>query len=501
MRGIVTAGRARLAAALITLALCAPGADSGIGLGRAAAAPASVPARPAGDPESSEGPAGLKRQVRIVVETNAPPAAADATVSPPSEKSFAWKFSWQGWNGLHGEVSQKTLIEAPLAGLKTRLQGSNAWQVFQLEELKMSGKLGAKLALDAAGYVTGHEFQDFDGGVELRRARVYLKGDCLLVLPVSYELEVGYIPDQFYLENSYLAFPDIPWIGEVKLGQYQAPMALDAVTSSRDGTFMEAAAPVQALAPGVNAGLQIGRPVLGQRATWRLGFFTDGVSGDFGDASQDYGRAILRLSGLPLWQPDPDAPRNARLLHVGLSANVLYSGSRSVQYRSRPESHLAPYVVDTGSLAADGALVVGAEVAWVHGPFCLQGELLHSWVRENDGQVPHFPGLYASASWFLTGESRPYDRREGTFSRVIPRHDFDWGQGGWGAWELAARFSHVDLNSADVEGGRLSMFMVGVNWHLHSHVKWRFDYGFGHVSGRLPEGNLNVFQTRVEVDF
>jgi hypothetical protein len=45
------------------------------------------------------------------------------------------------------------------------------------------------------------------------------------------------------------------------------------------------------------------------------------------------------------------------------------------------------------------------------------------------------------------------------------------------------------------------MLMGGLNWYLHSHVKWRFDYGFGHVSGRTPEGDLNVFQTRVEVDF
>ena len=44
------------------------------------------------------------------------------------------------------------------------------------------------------------------------------------------------------------------------------------------------------------------------------------------------------------------------------------------------------------------------------------------------------------------------------------------------------------------------MLMTGVNWYLHAHVKWRFEYGFGHVSGIQPEGNLNIFQTRVEAD-
>jgi phosphate-selective porin OprO/OprP len=145
--------------------------------------------------------------------------------------------------------------------------------------------------------------------------------------------------------------------------------------------------------------------------------------------------------------------------------------------------------------------VTGAEIAWVNGPFSVQGEFLHSWVRENNGHVPGFDGLYATASWFLTGESRPYNRSEGAFGRVIPKRNFDFGRGGWGAWEIAGRYSYTDLDSGDIHGGRLSMLMGEVNWYLHSHLKWRFNYGFGHVSERLTEGNLNVFQTRVEIDF
>jgi len=145
--------------------------------------------------------------------------------------------------------------------------------------------------------------------------------------------------------------------------------------------------------------------------------------------------------------------------------------------------------------------VTGAEAAWEKGSFSLQGEYLHSAVREKDGEVLGFDGVYGAASWFLTGESRPYDRQKACFSRVIPRHNFDWGRGGWGAWEVTGRYSFVNLDSANVHGGRLSMVMAGLNWYLHSHVKWRFDYGFGHVSRLQPEGNLNVFQTRMEVDF
>ncbi|HOW64401.1 MAG TPA: porin [Verrucomicrobiota bacterium] len=461
---------------------------------------------------ADEGPERLKRQVHLTLETNTLAVSDTTTRVVPKEKSSQWKATWEGWDGLHLELTMKTLLGLIVPGDAIDQQLSSAEAVglparptncyrLRLEEARMSTKIGGKLALDGAAYVTGQEFEDFDAGIEFRRARIYAKGDCLLVLPVSYQVEIGYIPDQFYIEESYLSFKNLPWIGELKAGQYQAPMGLDVITSGRDIAFMEPAAPLQALAPGVNAGLQIGRPVFNQRATWKFGLFTDGVGDDFGEASKDYGRAAIRLTGLPHYQANPEQPEATKLLHLGLSANVLYSAVSSVRYRSRPESHLAPYVIDTGDMAADGALVVGAEAAWVNGPFSVQGEFLHSSVHEDNGQVPGFNGLYASASWFLTGESRPYDRIEGMFGRVVPKRNFDFGHGGWGAWELAARYSFVDLDSADVHGGRLSMLMAGLNWYLHSHVKWRFDYGFGHVSERQPEGNINLFQTRVEIDF
>jgi phosphate-selective porin OprO and OprP len=447
----------------------------------------------------SEGPAGLKKQIRITVETNAVPVAGATNKVAPQEKSFRWKADWEGWNGLHLGLTKQTDLRDPLADVREHFEGTNTFRVVHLEEMKMSGKIGGKLAIDAAGYATSKEFQDFDPGIELRRARVYAKGDCLLLLPVSYELEVGYIPNEFYIENSYLSLNNLPWIGELKVGQFQPPMSLALISSSRDLTYMEPAAAIQALAPGTSAGMEIGQPILDQRVTWRFGLFTDGVGKDYGDDSKDYGRAIMRLTGLPLWTTNQDG--SSRLLHLGLSANVLYSGSSSVHYRSRPESHLAPYVVDTGDIAAEGSLVAAAEAAWVDGPLSVQGEYLHSWVKDNNGQTPQFQGFYASTSWFLTGECRPYDRTEGVFGRVIPKRNFNFGHGGWGAWEIAARVSYLDLDSGDIRGGRLAMLMGGINWYLHSHIKWRFDYGFGHVSDRIPDGNVNIFQTRIEVDF
>jgi len=447
--------------------------------------------------EIGSNPENLKKKTHILLATNLAPETLQNTNQPT--RSFHWNGEWRGWNGLHFELTKKTLLAETLTTKSNRYG-------FQLAETKMAGKIGAKLAVDAAGFVAGDEFTDFDNGVEVRRARVYAKGDCLLLVPVSYELEVGYVPGSFYIENSYLEFHELgflDFLGSLKLGQFKVPMSLENYGSSRDLMFMEPASPVAALAPGVNAGIQVGQPVFDERMTWALGLFTDGVGvgSDFGEATEGFGRAVGRLTGLPLYSRDPDHPESQRLLHLGFSGSFAYAAQNAVRYRSRPESHIAPYTVDTGEIDANGAFTFGAEVAWVHGPLCVQGELLHSWVNENNGPDLKLAGFYGSASWFLTGESRPYDRTQGTFTRVIPKRNFAPGHGSWGAWEVAGRYSFVNLDDGNVDGGRMSIVMAEANWYLHSHVKWRFNYGFGHVAGRDPDGNVNILQTRLEVDF
>ena len=55
-------------------------------------------------------------------------------------------------------------------------------------------------------------------------------------------------------------------------------------------------------------------------------------------------------------------------------------------------------------------------------------------------------------SYFLTGENRPYNRKMGVFDRVKPYEDFfrvrtcDGNVAtGRGAWEVAYRFSYIDM--------------------------------------------------------
>ena len=431
------------------------------------------------------------------INTNAPLAVSGST---NKEEGFYWDVSWRGWDGLHLALSQTTHLKTAreMLGLKPLTNQP----VLHLEQLKFTLNLGALLEVDGAAYSTSGNL-DIPNDIQLRRARLIAQGGCILLIPFTYKFELGYIPHKFNLNQAWLESEQIDYIGYIKAGVFQPPMGLDVTTSSRDITFMEPASVLQALAPANEAGIQIGHPVFHERGTWKLGIFGGGVtSTEYGNASQNYGNLIGRVTYLAIDHIAPDRPEENEYLHLGLSANVQYSASSNVRYRSRPESYLAPHLIDTGNIDASGSGEVAAESAYVKGPLTLQGEFINSIVGQNGRDRLNFYGFYADASWYLTGESRPYDQVNGYFKRLVPRQNFDFGRGGaWGAFELGARVSYTDLDSGDIHGGKMGLLMGELNWYLHSHVRWMFNAGGGHLSGGAHTGDIVLFQSRIGIDF
>src|SRR5262249_10835191 len=105
-------------------------------------------------------------------------------------------------------------------------------------------------------------------------------------------------------------------------------------------------------------------------------------------------------------------------------------------------------LINTGNIDARDASEVGLEFAVQKGPFFLQTE--YEWFHVDRTDIglssPHFDGWYIEGSWVITGERRVYDKQTAAFNAPPVAHPFTWGGGGWGAWELAARYSDVDLN-------------------------------------------------------
>ena len=132
--------------------------------------------------------------------------------------------------------------------------------------------------------------------------------------------------------------------------------------------------------------------------------------------------------------------------------------------------------VDTGTVEdAEGDVWVGPEFAWVSGPFSLQSEFANTFLQRKHGEddANNLWGGYLSASYFLTGEHRPYDPKGGVFDRVKVERPLQ--DGGPGAWELAARADYIDLNDEGVKGGEQISYIAGVNWYANDYVRFMLD--------------------------
>lgn len=134
----------------------------------------------------------------------------------------------------------------------------------------------------------------------------------------------------------------------------------------------------------------------------------------------------------------------------------------------------------------------------VAGPFSIQGEYDRSFVNTSDGTNPSFAGSYVQGSFFLTGENRRYKKSLGVFDRVRPGGSLFDGNGGIGAWEIAGRYSWLDLNDQGVTGGELKNFSLGLNWYLNSSTRWMWNYVH---ADKVDEGTANIVQTRFQIDF
>ena len=114
----------------------------------------------------------------------------------------------------------------------------------------------------------------------------------------------------------------------------------------------------------------------------------------------------------------------------------------------------------------------------------------------------HFSGWYAQGTWILTGEERLYNPATGAFAPPRVTEPFNFHNGTWGAFELAARYSDLNLNDHvndpsnvvvanaagapagthtydfynTVRGGDQRVATLGLNWFPNNAVRFAFNY-------------------------
>lgn len=347
-------------------------------------------------------------------------------------------------------------------------------------------KIGGQVMYDAAWYhgegALKTQTDGYTHDSEFRRVRLSARGnvdggwDYNVTLSFVDALNKNSDKNPVDIRQAFVAYSG--WkVFKVKAGLFVEPFGLETSSSSRITTFMERGLPY-AYSPDRNLGASISTAPA-------KGLYLE--AGIFKEDLNYAGKFDPAFTGRIAYAP---IDTKGWLLHLGAGASRRLPGDGTVRYRTPPEADMAPKWFSSGTIRnVDDILLAGLEAAAVIGSFSLQGEYVHSRVDRNNGRPErNLDGYYVYASWFLSGESRPY--RNGRFTTIAP-------QGRWGGWELAARNSAID----DGNGHRLHDITLGLNWHIHKHLRLMANYVRAGYDKGSAQGNANIFQVRGQVDF
>ncbi|APO94431.1 OprO/OprP family phosphate-selective porin [Xanthomonas vesicatoria] len=269
---------------------------------------------------------------------------------------------------------------------------------------------------------------------------------------------------------------------DLEFGQFKVPFGLEELNSSNNITFIERALVSDAFAPSRRIGVGASR----NRQRYTLSAMGFGSSIDARDKGHG---AAVRATYTPI-----NTGQGGALVHLGLAVSLEHP-SDDVKFNARPESRaLDVRFLNTGNLDnIDRIDRLGLEAGANAGPASLQAEWMRAAIKRDHGDPDaQLQGWYVMGSWVLTGQSRQY--RHGRFRSVSV-------QPSAGAWELAARFSHLDLDDGGVRGGEEDNITLGLNYYLNDRVRIMLNHIDVHSERRGRKDNPQILLLRTQLSF
>ena len=116
-----------------------------------------------------------------------------------------------------------------------------------------------------------------------------------------------------------------------------------------------------------------------------------------------------------------------------------------------------------------------------------------------------FNGGYVEGGWVITGEPIAYDVARAAWAGPKVDHPFSLEDGGIGAWELAARYSTVDLNSnvvpgvpqsvtGGVYGGLQQIVSVALSWYPNDWLRFMLQFQHVDINKLNSAGTVQIGQ-------
>lgn len=436
-------------------------------------------------------------------------------------------------------------LQAPPAGATTIPSLANGKPAFATADGRFTANIRANVMFDAGKYFQKSNLpaqvtnRDLNSGTNFRRARFGVDGRIFKDFDYSMIMEFGGSGAEnagqlyeFYIQYTALK----PW--KIKLGAFEPKVGLAADVSTGQMPILERPSPAD-VARNVAAGdsraaLQVyGNGIWGEGDTgvatrWMAsGAVTGNTIGTINSTgaatsqpTDEQTAVIGRFAVAPFSSTDWQAHFgvNAQYVTQPNDAGPAATPRYPVQLRDRPELRIdGARLIDTGAIDTRHVTVLGAEAGLTTHNFMIEGEYFNYRIDRRNAtnpliapSDPHFSGWYVTGVWVLTGESRAYNPAEARFDAPKPNYNFNPAAGTWGAFEIAARYSDLDLNYHDcgagkaipaagigcfdaIRGGEQKISTLGLNWYLNADIRFMLDYQFVDVN-RYNAAGLQVGQ-------
>jgi phosphate-selective porin OprO and OprP len=322
-------------------------------------------------------------------------------------------------------------------------------------------------------------FSDRDGSgieatnTELRRARLGFAGQ---IKPIKYKLEVD------FATSGTAAWKDV-WLSYngkndygkwyTKIGQHHVPFGHASISSSKYMPLMRR----PLFGDGPQHSRKVGVALRQDNKRWFVhgGAFLPALgtgSDETGETATDRETYAFRIGGTPLFQD------KKHLLHAGFSYQYEeINGDTFNNIDNALTSHVGngdalEFDPSEIGLETDDVDAYDFELIGVWGPLHGVFEYVAWDVETLTGGSFDVDAWAIDAGWFFTGESMKY--KAGQFSGIKPNNSIM--KGGWGAWQVAARYETMDLNDGIISGGEADVFTAGLNWYPTSNTRMMANY-------------------------
>lgn len=294
----------------------------------------------------------------------------------------------------------------------------------------------------------------------VRRVRLGFEGN----IPggFGYKVEADFVSGSAEFADTFLTYTDGGTL--ITVGNHDNFQGLERISTSNVGSFMERASFNEAFNFERKVGVSLTReagPLLVQ-----AGVFTDAI----GDLNTN-GNSSIGVDGRVVYAPKLGNTQ----LHLAASGHWhdLPLVLPVTRYRSRPQIRTTDIrFVSTPNLSVEQESDFGLEAAIISGRFHAATEA--HWLTASLPGLnnPTFFGASFEAGLFLTDDTRGYGK--GVFRAVKVKKPV--GQGGLGAWQINARFDHLDLNDGAVVGGKQVAYMASLIWTPIDYVRFMLNY-------------------------